>query len=78
MWLLTTWSWVRSPQTACVIHVLNFKMNHEVLAFGKTFWKTNVRAMDVVFELSFFEAYVLHAHRQGVWKDWSRVEGYVQ
>ena len=50
-WLLTTWSWVRSPQTAWVIRVLKLKMNHEVPTFGKTFWKTNVEAMEVVFEV---------------------------
>ena len=75
--LLTTWSWVRSPQTACVIHILNFKMNHEILAFGKTFWKTNVGAMDVVFEVSFSRP-PCRVRIGRIWKDWSRLEGHVQ
>ena len=32
---------------------LHFEVNHEVLEFGQTFWKTNVGAMKVVFGVLF-------------------------
>ena len=42
-------------------------MNHEVLGFGQTFWKANVRAMEVVFKVLFFRSSCC-VHIVSAWK----------
>ena len=60
-----------------IIHDLTFKMDHEVLVFGRTFWKMNVGAINVVVKVLFLRSpcYVCVG---SVRKDLNPHEGYVQ